>query len=164
MKKTWIIIILSFLLYVNQVSAQDTIPKRMNGRNAVYMEILGSSFLLYALTYDRIVYQKNNFGISGALGAQFIQTGWGMLYSTTTQVNLIWGHIHYLETGVGFTQYFVNHYCFPFRFGYRFQRDTRGFFFKLAFTPTIQKADFMDFHNAHARLVPWGGVSLGYSF
>jgi hypothetical protein len=157
-------LISGLILICLRSSSQDSARVNHYKPNSIYIEVLGSSYFLYNITYDRIIYHKNNLGVTTGLGIQAIPSGWGMVASFSTQANLIIGHIHYFETGIGFTYYIGNEYCAPIRIGYRFQRDKGGLFFKAAFTPVIQKAYFMDWDNEHVRIRPWGGIAIGVSF
>ena len=132
--------------------------------NSLYVEFLGSSGLIYNITYDRILYLKNDFGITGAIGLQYFLLG-KPEGAGSIQINFIHGNTHYLEYGIG-SIFFYNHIknfysgkTVPLRLGYRYQRKNGGFFFKIAFTPLLTDA----FDN-QLMILPWGGVSFGFTF
>jgi hypothetical protein len=163
MKKFIITIVLCVIF--SKLHAQvlaDSIKK-----NSVYVELLGSSPLLYNVTYDRLLSGEGKFRTSVALGFQYIfdREIDGFLnsdFSMTPQFNLLFGRKHFFELGVGAAFQLGNAEAvvFPIRLGYRFQKDEGGLFFKAAFTPLYIPGD--GFYGY--PFLPWGGLSAGYTF
>lgn len=166
--------ILGFLVQSIIGLSQD-IGKTVTYRpNSIYVELLGNSFIFYDLTYDRIIYKKNKLGFTVYLGAQFLPTGYNPwdepITNITTGINMIIGHTNYFETGVGFTNIHIPISNFdiknfiPIRLGFRYQKDSSGFLFKIAFTPLIRIDKFYVQEIRHPGVLPWAGIALGYSF
>lgn len=160
-------IILLFFTIVPTVYAQS--PNKVSSKNAVYFELLGSSFYLYNIGYDRIIYSKRKNRLAFALGLQ-IQDPINLdaNNSISPQLNYLYGNIHSLEVGVGYTYYAkqVTPNGIIFRFGYRYQKKKK-LFFKAAITPIITDGFAIigiPILKDGLFLIPWGGLSIGYSF
>ena len=141
-------------------------------KNSVYVELFGSSGVIYNISYDRIIKQKEEYKVSIANGVQYFPFGspvfgeW--ITSLSTQVNMLYGNIHYFETGIGAT-YLLDKtsgnqiegaWGIPFRFGYRYQKTEGGLLIKIAYTPTIVHWD-----ELNGDFLPvWGGIALGWTF
>jgi hypothetical protein len=163
-------------------------------RNAVFVELLGSSDF-YSVNYDRIFIKDSliklsvNIGLgvypSPAVGPP-LTTGVSQNYSTS--INLLIGNRrHYLELGAGITYSIgglsfwavprngklhptIGLFIVP-RIGYRYQKDSKGFFFRVGFTPLILINDYshLDLLTGNSGFkTPFfnymGGLSFGYSF
>jgi hypothetical protein len=135
-------------------------------KNSVYVEFLGSSPMLYNVTYDRLIVGEDKIRTSVALGLQYIfdseiEGALNSDFTMTPQFNLLFGRKHYFEFGMGAAFPFGSESAiFPFRLGYRFQKEEGGLLFKAAFTPIYFPGD--GFFGS--PFLPWGGLSAGYTF
>jgi hypothetical protein len=153
-------------------SSQDFAP------NAIYVELLGNG-LIYSVNYDRLISPSTGFrvgfgyiGISGGTDADgnsisaslltipatfnyFIGSidSRGMMSSSKLELGLgivfvhagaSYGGLSGGGSGIGGTA----------TIGYRLQPWDGGFVFRIGFTPVFVLSDFL----------PYGGLSLGYSF
>ena len=169
-----IFLISGFLLLSNPGLTQDQIKVIPTKPNSVYVELLGNSFILYNLAYDRIIYKKDRLGFTVFLGAQYLPTGdnsWDEpITSITTGINMIIGRTNYFETGIGFTHInlgiseFDIKYFIPVRIGVRYQKETGGLFYKAAITPLFRIDKSFVQETGHPAVIPWLGVAFGYSF
>jgi hypothetical protein len=144
-------------------------------KNTVYGEILGSSFSFYNISYDRIIYHKENDKVSLAIGTQYQPTSYfggnDWMTSISPQINYLRGIKHHLELGVGFFylasisefQYTDGVWGMPLRIGYRYQKPEGGLFFKIAYTPSILDQRILD-REKTSFLFLWGGMALGWTF
>lgn len=127
-----------------QGNVQDTIVinqkyAKYNGvKNSIYFELLGNG-LVYSVNYDRIYKQKRNRLQSIRLGLSV-----GTIYTALPfEFNYLKGKKgHYIEKSLGFAflvtdKRSLSHYYDDFlkaystaRFGYRYQPNVGGFFFK----------------------------------
>ncbi len=161
MKKYIIPIVIYFTL--PDAMAQTTTGIR---KNSVYIEFLGSSPLLYNVTYDRLFVGEGPIRLSAAVGLQYIfdrdiDAALNSDFSMTPQLNMLFGRKHYFEFGVGAAFPFGGGgTVFPFRLGYRFQKEEGGLFFKAAFTPIYFPGDGI----FGSPFLPWGGLAAGYTF
>jgi hypothetical protein len=157
------IIPIFLFLFLPNLSAQTS--NDIIKRNSVYVEFLGSSPMYYNLTYDRLILGKDKMRFSAALGVQYIfdLEADGALnsdFSMSPQFNFLFGSKHYFELGIGAAFPFVQRgVVFPFRLGYRFQKEEGGLFFKAAFTPIYFPDGFFGM-----PFLPWGGLSVGNTF
>ena len=93
------------------------------------------------------------------------------MVSSSLQINYLYGDIHHLELGAGYTYVasFSNKptWGFPIRIGYRYQKKQGGLFFKAAYTPLIIRANTFPFIEKNKLFVPYllfGGIAVGWSF
>ncbi|WP_235299804.1 hypothetical protein [Portibacter marinus] len=150
-----------------QIGAQNS--TNTISKNAVYFELLGSSFYLYNISYDRAIYVRGKNRLSIALGFQ-VQDPIRLdaSNSISPQINYMYGNIHSFETGIGYAYYAqnINPNGLIFRLGYRYQKKNR-LFFKLGITPIITDGFAIigiPINGDNLYILPWGGISLGYSF
>jgi hypothetical protein len=79
---------------------------------------------------------------------------------------------HKFETGIGFVFYLYrdksidDNKAFTIRFGYRFQNNRGGIFYKVGFTPIITGMVWRPFLQSKKEyyLYPWLGLAIGYTF
>jgi hypothetical protein len=122
---------IALYLCIPKLSAQtsfDSIKK-----NSIYVELAGSAGLFYNVTYDRMLFGGDKIRVSAALGFQYANLEPDLAfesdYTMSPQVNLLFGRKHYVEIGVGaFIRFGADQVVYPFRFGYRYQREQGGFF------------------------------------
>jgi hypothetical protein len=154
-----ILLVVSVAL-TQSVSAQ-TESEEFTARNALYLEIGGSSGR-YAVNYNRIFYQKDKLKLTVSagfalwhytvdLGPEYKRTSWHP--AIPIELTTFWGKSkHHLEFGVGFVPYWepigqiapvtleisektVFNANIPLRLGYRYQKPEGGFFFRVGYTP-----------------------------
>lgn len=172
-----------WLLEVTYCSGQ---PKIFEKKNAFYIEALGNARLVSA-NYERIFNQSTNMKTAIRLGYGF----WRVAYDENTYTNsmlplelntLIGNSQHHLEVGAGTALNFetikpmyyygfgetrtVTYLSYQGRIGYRYQKPTGGFLFRVAFTPFYTRdysfaAGKNDYEN---KFYPWVGLTGGYSF
>jgi hypothetical protein len=163
-KKTTILILTIILLLHFDCFSQDN--KQDLSKNSIYGEIFGNAGYLYNLTFDRIVFTKDQKNISIAIGLQYFNSNDidEPIASISPQINYFIGkNGHHFETGVGVAfDYLNNDYVIPLRVGYRYQKKQGGLFFKIGFTPLIIE-DFY-FSDSRFTLFPWGGLGIGLTF
>jgi hypothetical protein len=157
--------VIAFLVSVNTF-AQKGDKSVLFRKNAVFVEILGSSGYVYNLCYDRELYVQGKNKIHAAIGAQFFPK-LGLLedplISFTPQFSYLYGNVHNLELGAGvFFNLYYGQWGLPIRVGYRYQPENSGFFFRAALTPIL--TDCFPVPDSDFTLHFWGGVGLGYSF
>ena len=149
---------IALILCASAGEAQEPLPAQ--GRNAVYFEILGNG-VIYSINYDR----KFTPTISGRLGIG----GLGTAGAVPLMVNFMPGTgASRLELGIGPALVFAPEDIDEGEFsdeldaglvgtatiGYRYQPVLGGFVFRVGFTPLF----------GQGGILPWGGVSFGYSF
>jgi len=160
-----IVIFLNFLTIIINGFAQASDSLKIS-KNTIYVEILGSAGYLYNVSFDRIFYKQNRHKISGGLGVQYYEgdLSYRTLQTASPQLNYLLGlDRHFLEFGVGYIWNFLNTYenSIIMRFGYRYQR-FKGLFFKIGITPFLTKS--YRIFGVGYKIIPWGGIALGYSF
>jgi hypothetical protein len=151
-----ILIVASLALTISMAQGQD-VNVNPRKKNAVYLELFGSAFAKYNITYDRIIYSKQKRNLSAALGAQYLpirSERMDRVVSITPQINYFYGIKHHFETGLGLAYFAKDDFYFPLRLGYRYQKPEGGFFFKIAFTP----------HFSGGWVLPWAGIAFGVAY
>jgi hypothetical protein len=135
----------------------------------VYVE-LGGPGLLFSANYDTRFSQHRD-GLGGRIGLGFIETGGASVVTVPVQLNYLLGKKDkYFEIGLGATYASFNSGSDFFSngskpltastvlgtmtFGYRYQPVDGGFNFRASFNPIFYSSNF----------VPFGGVSVGYTF
>ena len=160
LKLTTIYLFLFFLTSYGQIENNEHIDK---AKNTIYLEILGNAGYLYNISYDRLLYTKENNNISLGLGAQYLPSSdlsSDYILSVSPQINYLYGVKHYFETGLGFSYDFnVGDFVVPIRIGYRYQKPDGGLFYKIGFTPF-----YINDLLGSPALIPWGGLALGWTF
>jgi len=172
MKKIFSIISCFSIIFCNFCIAQEDIKQDVtknfkdNLQHSLFLEILGSSFQFYNITYDCSykISQKRKItvGLGGRVSSNYNHSSFGM----TPQFNYLNGEKHHLELGVGLGYNWEkykrsgetdSHVHIPIRIGYRYQKSEGGFFWKIAFVPTF-------FSELNFRILPWAGVAFGFTF
>ena len=156
MKTYWLIVL--FLLFSSILFSQQA-DSIKNSKNAIYVEILGSSFYWYNLSYDRIIASAGKHKISVAVGIQFPAMSKiveeASKKSIAPQINYLFGRKEELEFGICLFYDLDSKDKVAFlRIGYRAQFKNE-LFFKIAFTPFIMKGGYP---------WPWAGLSIGWAF
>jgi hypothetical protein len=140
--------------------------------NSLYLEILGNG-AVYSLNYDRM-FSNSMSGRIGIMNIPVDEATSGVdeddakvgLTTLPIMINYLKGGNHKLEIGGGVVVIIVSADIKEIgtivgsgvvgtaTFGYRYQPRAGGFNFRIGFTPIFGQGGF----------VPWGGLSLGYSF
>jgi hypothetical protein len=132
-------------------------------RNAIYIEIFGSSGAYYNVGYDRLLVRKDKMSFRGIVGFQYNYLDGGIPdeggFSFAPQMSFLYGNKHHLELGVGLIYQLGTFTNGTFRVGYRFQKPAGGFLFKVGFTPIYFPKGFFG-----SPILPWGGIAFGYAF
>ncbi|WP_224999287.1 hypothetical protein [Cesiribacter sp. SM1] len=154
----------------------------ITANRALYLE-LGGNGIYYSVNYEQIFFQKGSFRAAARIGVSAaprrVAAKNYFSASIPLEVTAFWGRKnHFAELGVGYTPWLLPDTRFnlsraeleyesykvtsivPFRIGYRYQKSEGGFFFRIAYMPTL---DFTADRNS--ALVPlFGGISIGKSF
>jgi hypothetical protein len=145
-------------------------------KTAIFLELAGNAGL-YSINVDRIYFYHPNLKISGRVG---LAVNMNSIYYEPIIVlenNFIFlKNPHHLELGLGGTLqrrfnekpnqpdiYNWENILFSvWRFGYRYQKQDDGLFFRAAVTPIIMSNDALGFHPNYFQF--WFGISIGMSF
>ena len=168
MKKFIFFSILSVLVLRTACAFTGDNDNLFSKRNAVYLGLFGNSFFYPHISYDRILYAKENF--QWVVGSGFWVAGGNFDKSRdlilSPQSSFMLGRKHHLEAGLGYSLALYNlsdsqdnnDYAIMMRIGYRYQKPDGGFFFRTGFTPSLRNSIFS------AQFFPWAGISIGGSF
>jgi len=145
-------------------------------KTAFFIE-LGGNAGLYSLNVDRIYFYRPNLKISGRVGFAINMNSIYYEPIIVVENNFIFlKKPHHLELGFGGTLQrrfnekpnqsaifnWENILFSVWRFGYRFQKQDDGLFFRTAVTPIIMSNDALGFHPNYFQF--WFGISIGVSF
>lgn len=180
-------------------------------RNTIYLEILGQG-LYNSLNFDRILHPENRIKHSITGGLSYFRLSYLEEVAALGSYNFLFGKKnHHLELGIGLSvmslisfdiqsnqsypnpnggtytvaytgsQHSIYSYFTP-KIGYRFQKPTGGFFYRLSFTPALAGVNYIgpiegggnttfggyyEIFNSAAffgsRIFPWVGMSFGYT-
>lgn len=187
--KIFLILLMGSIICMKEIHAQrDSViledgtvlydlPTPKKPRNALFMEIFTNGGL-YSLNYDRILFLKEKWGITGRAGIFFFPRGPGNMESAVVlEPNVIIGkEKFFFEGGFGFTRYIqVNKPAgedkyrqsdwenyLSIRAGFRIQnRNENGLFFRAGLTPIFYYMD-KDGSDWFGQIL--GGVGFGVSF
>lgn len=148
------IVLLLFILFFEETALSQNVSEATTKsvllkKNTIYGEILGSAFSFYNISFDRIIYHKENRKISLAIGTQYQAKSYfggnDWMTSISPQINYLQGTQHHLELGVGYVylasvsgiRFTDGVWGIPLRIGYRYQKPEGGIFIKAAYTPSI---------------------------
>lgn len=160
-------------------SLESEIDKNDTKKNTVYFELLGNGGL-YSIGYDRVIYQKNDKGLSVSMALTYFPRNSSDIYEffpnnsgyISPQINYFKGNKHKLELGLGYTlamhyidnpmkveepKFLYTHYICA-RVGYRYQNPKNGLFFKAGFLLLQVFSKDLFF------IAPWAGFAVGKSF
>jgi hypothetical protein len=164
--KNRVLLLLLFIILSSASVAQKGCYPVLRKKNAVFVELLGSSGYVYNLTYDREIWFSGINKLNAAFGLQlFPKLGLleNNLVSFSPQVSYLLGNVHNLELGVGLTfNLYYGQWGLPFRIGYRYQPNDKGFFFRVALTPIL--TDSYPVPGSNISFHMWGGAGFGYTF
>ncbi len=159
--------LLVFIILFSQVS--NVLSQEQKANNSVYIE-LGGNGLYYSVNYERILLRTGfaNYALRGGMSFFKMNTNRN-IFSWPLELNVIFGQKKsHIEFAPGYTlihesELGENHFgsILFLRIGYRYQKSTKGFIFRVGFTPYT---DFLiDFWDT-PQLSLWGGISVGYAF
>ncbi len=146
--------------------------KRFSHSNSIQLELLGQGNF-YSINYERIL-------LNGTLIKSAVNAGIAFYppvldlpnFAAPFSINEIvsFGN-HHSELGLGCILVFdvfnpaegnvdlrEFNVFYTGRLGYRFQKPAGKYLFRIGFTPIL------DLSDDRAELIPWGGLSVGYSF
>lgn len=172
------LIALALFLLAQPVTAQSDKANITSGiaRNTIYAEGMGNG-QTYSINYDRLFLRKEKFALAGRVGIGVTPNRYKELfYQLPVEIcPLVGKGKHFFETGAGFTfiqmvknedLYVTRHPWVAgvlLRTGYRFQKPDGGIFFRAGFL-VIFPAAYSEGTYFTKHVIPWGGVSLGYTF
>lgn len=142
-------------------------PRSQNrASTALYAELLGSG-LFFSINYEHRMDQALAFRVGGLYGGE--KAYWGFVQALGLESLAPSHHLEYGGgigiIGVEFTLWGYSssgpakpHVYFPLHVGYRFQPSDGGLVFRLGFTPIVIIGE------NKTGLLPWGGLSLGWSW
>ncbi len=157
------LVVIVLLAAIVPAGALPSKVQRLTAGDAAYVEVLGAGLLL-SLNYDRRLDEQYGIRIGGIPGSRsywvFVQ---GYMLSSGTRS-------HHLElgAGLGVMVWQLNLFGYtsdpspivyvPFNVGYRLQPADGGFLFRIGFTPLLA------FGRNQTSVLPWGGLSIGWSW
>lgn len=173
--------VLFALLLASSLQAQDNKPLPKYGKNAIYVELLGSGWL-YSVGYERTWYQNRFMLLHSSIGTGYIPSGDGEhLFTPYIEGAAAFGNVKtgMFELGCAYGYYPSNRvalathnsyhqsYLIP-RAGFRIAFAKNKMFFKAAFTPMLNltprplknRREYEDLKFSR----PWLGLALGYRF
>jgi hypothetical protein len=176
---------LSFLLLctiIIQLNCQNPNPiiessKVHNKKNSYYLEIMGNGFL-YSINYDRIIYEKEKFKISGRIGFTYMPY-WEVFTEVRgpgipLELNFLFGkRSNLLELGFGATYFYFTdpyydqknyHFLMEnLRLGYRHQKVDGRLLFRIAIVP-ISTFPIDPAFDDDGWIIPYyAGISIGFT-
>ena len=151
------------IIYLTLISTITFGQSEINKRKSVYLEIAGSGGL-GSINYEKLFYKKNITEFTWRAGLSFApidkNNGTAIVFPLTVN-SIIGKHAHKLEFGLGQgitittkAQFFALTTAI---LGYRYQPETKKWFFRITYTPLISY--LVDF-----QVQQWGGISIGYTF
>lgn len=154
------ILLLFSLVASDTVGQETTVPTaHFERKNSVQLE-LGGPALFYSLNYERVLLNKPRLKTTGEVGISLIPLDHLYLIVTPAVNQLISFGSHHAEVGAGilFGYTGISYFYIISRIGYRYQRPSARFFFRIRHTPFFVESEGI-YHY-----LPWGGISLGYTF
>jgi hypothetical protein len=191
---------------------QENVTRTETKRNTIYIEAFGQG-LYNSFTFDRLYNVDKKIKTSFSAGLTTIPHPELFVVGTPVSYNFLFGQKnHHLELGIGITPMYLrqgridcsesvtdangviqtnsfvgyqnNFYSyFTPKIGYRFQKNTGGFFFRFTFTPSvaginaiggvqggnlikrnqeIQYFKYAAFFEPN-KIFPWAGISIGWT-
>lgn len=138
-------------------------PAPENKKQAVFLEIAGSGGL-GSVNYERQFFRKKSTEFNWRAGLSFApidkNNGVGVVFPLMLN-SVIGKKTHKIELGIGQGitittkgSFFVLGLA---SIGYRFQHQSRKWFYRITYTPLIS-------YLIDSQIQHWGGVSIGYTF
>ncbi len=171
----------AFLLLAATASFAQAPPEPVR-RNTFFLE-LGGNGMFYSLNYDRILLNRDNWKLSGRVGAMYLpplNERNRHMVGGPVEISYLRGRgRHFLELGLGGTVIYdtyalsnsrVNDLAVMAvaRIGYRHQKPEGGFFYKVGFTPLLG-ALYNEYYPERGPLLlapfayPLVGLGFGYT-
>ena len=160
MKK--IILILAVLLSVNfGISSQNATDSTKN--NSIYLDLGGYTFW-YSLNYEHKISLAPKHHIALGSGISVMPPTKNANILIGISANYLYGNKHNLEIGFAPSYNFTeNEYLLSPNIGYRYQA-SKGFLFRVGLSPVYGDFFTNDANDNKKEFVPWGYISIGYSF
>ena len=152
---------------ISKLNAQDaTESGPMVHKNSIQAEAFGGAYI-YSLNYERMLITGQKFVTAGQAGLAF----WGsngelvtairvdateLIGQKTVKFELGFGVVFFNERSSNNTSTWNN--LLAYRLGIRIQNPSKRMLYRVSFTPLY--GGFGD----TVGIIPWGGLSLGYSF
>ena len=154
------IVIITLILICFQCKAYSQEPDSIiTKKNTLFIEMGGKS-IWYSFNYDRYFFLIDKFKISASLGYSFLNA---KNQAIIPQLALLYGKKNWnTELGFGYTIQKYNNPksgfpSYSLSLGMRYQPMKGGLFFRAAITPLFGL-------NLPISVLPWAGLSLGYTF
>lgn len=170
---------LCFVLFVSQICVGqkvDTCKLSPLPSNSVFFEFGGNSGFFGSVNYERKIFNKKSFYLTGRAGIGYGHFPGYMLFSAPviiTGVVRVFRKLSYelgagillmrignLGSGSGYGWAYKNDFAPTALIGVRFQSKS-GFLFRFDFTPIYTN---FNIHETRKNLYPFFGVSFGYGF
>ena len=163
MKKVFVLSLIVFIMSTIAAARQDRAEFfTRKGMQSTYLEVGGNGLFL-TVNYEKFL--TNELGLR--IGGLIVPTESGVSVFSTIMGNGVWGDGNLcMEAGLGVVA-IVGEFvllatddssstalALTGTLGLRYQPKRKGIIFRLGFTPII----------ASGGILPWGGVSIGYSF
>lgn len=147
-------------------------------KNSIFFE-LGGNGGLYSVNYDRLIFSKKNFKISGRIGGSImpyeIKNPRLYVFSYPIEINFFYGKKSNIEIGIGCTPVFLQYsldilktyyiYANPIiRLGYRYQKPNGGYYFRAGMLIYSVVYSFPGYYADWYTDRLWLGLSFGYTF
>lgn len=163
MKKTILTSLLLFFVLIG-ISAQENRINFQNRNNSVFLEA-GGTAVWYSVNYERKFSLKPMHRITAGIGTSVIPTESYTMFSGLLSAGYLYGEKHNLELGIGLTYLFSDpEYVGSARIGYRYEAP-KGFLFRIGFSPIYGKFAETGLEEYSGKgVLPWGYISVGYSF
>lgn len=161
MKKYLLTLFVALFVTNTAFSQEINSASRPLKKHSIYVELGGNS-LLYSINYDLLIPLSKGIKLSAGSGFSQVSTikindeNYGPSFCVAPALNILFGRrAHHFETGIStFVPLHVGLLAIGARIGYRYQRPKGGFLFRFALTPQF----------VYAGMLPWVGVSLGFTF
>lgn len=153
------LILLTYFLIVSNLIFGQTVHKR----KSMFLEIAGSGGL-GSVNYEKLFYQKNKTEFTWRAGLSIApidkNNGTGIVFPLMVH-SIIGKSAHKIEFGLGQGITITTKGSFfaltTASIGYRFQSQTKKWFYRVTYTPLISY--LVDF-----QVQQWAGISIGYTF
>ena len=169
MKYSFFLVVLSLLISKSIFSQKDSLNI---AHNVIFIEVAGAG-AYGSVTYERVLYNKKLLMFTTRLGISTYHindftNNFNPDILLPISINGCYGNNNKIEFGIGQTFASIVHaditdyepkritnFHTIFSIGYRYQKDTKGIFFRCVYTPIIE------FNSSFRN---WAGISVGYSF
>lgn len=153
----------TFIFILTLVSTLTYAQTDFNKKKSIYFEIAGSGGV-GSINYEKHFLKKKSTELTWRVGLSFApidkNNGTGIVFPLMIN-SLIGKKSHKLELGIGQGITFTTKGSFfaltTAAIGYRYQPETKKWFYRVTYTPLISY--LVDF-----QIQQWGGISIGYTF